>query len=169
MYVGFCPPSPGLLWRNSTGRRGKRQVFGGKIGTAYQEEWRAVASADKPVPSPASFGQQWGLSSLHCSAAVAAAVMTALVSSPVCFGGGTVLNVLYVLWSAPPPLAEDTEDVEDVENAEDSGRRRTTPGHPAPAGRSHGTVFRARARFSRSIPARQQFRLASASAVPLRD
>ena len=105
-------------------------MFGGKIGTAYQEEWRAVASADKPVPSPASFGQQWGLSSLHCSAAVAAAVMTALVSSPVCFGGGTVLNVLrvlnvlYVLWSAPPPLAEDAEDAEDVEDAGDSGRRR---------------------------------------------
>ena len=48
--------------------------------------------------------------------------MTALASSPVCFGGGTVLNVLcvlnvfHVLWLVPPPLAEGVED------AGDSGR-----------------------------------------------
>ena len=82
------------------------------------------------MPSPASLGRAWGLPSPHCSAAVAAVVMTTLASAPGCFGDGTVLNVLnvlgvlYVLLSAPPPLAEDTEDVEDVEDTEDSGRRR---------------------------------------------
>ena len=38
--------------------------------------------------------------------------MTALASSPVCFGGGTVLNVLRGIWLVPPPLAADVEDGE---------------------------------------------------------
>ena len=64
----------------------------GKRGTAVLGAPAfAKATADKPVPSPASLGREWGLPSPHCSAAVAAAVMTALGASPVCFSGGTVL------------------------------------------------------------------------------